>query len=180
MIFLVDLPDHAECSNSDYSRDENRSITNLVVQLMSLTPSWIKWIVFGDSTIIHAISKWQCSMIVSLQPDTYDRGSDSASSCEKDIMGYVAFRLHVINKMSPNVCFGTSPAYLKEFQEHMLKQSKGNLLYCQLVLDLIESGNLVLKTPNFKVLPIDLHEALLLLLNLKFPRYVFIAILVRS
>ena len=47
--------------------------------------------------------------------------------------------------------------------------SRGCLLYCKILLDLIEQGHLVVKSSNYKILPINLSEIFLLQFNLKFP-----------
>ena len=56
-----------------------------------------------------------------------------------------------------------------KFCAHVQTLSRGCFLYCKLLLDLIEKGHLVLKSSNYKILPVNLSETFLLLFNLKFP-----------
>ena len=56
-----------------------------------------------------------------------------------------------------------------KFCAHLQTLSRGCFLYCKLLLDLIEKGHLVLKSSNYKILPVNLSEIFLLLFNLKFP-----------
>ena len=56
-----------------------------------------------------------------------------------------------------------------KFCAHVQTLSRGCFLYCKLLLDLIERGHLVLKSSNYKILPVNLSEIFLLLFNLKFP-----------
>ena len=56
-----------------------------------------------------------------------------------------------------------------KFCAHVQTLSRGCFLYCKLLLDLIEKGHLVLKSTNYKILPVNLSEIFLLLFNLKFP-----------
>ena len=56
-----------------------------------------------------------------------------------------------------------------KFCAHVQTLSRGCFLYCKLLLDLIEKGHLVLKSSNYKILPVNLSEIFLLLFNLKFP-----------
>lgn len=55
------------------------------------------------------------------------------------------------------------------FIEHLSAVSKGNLLYLKLTLNLIQKNLLVMKSASYKVLPNNLTEVFLLMVNLKFP-----------
>lgn len=90
-----------------------------------------------------------------------------------DCRDYVTTRI----QMSPNLqtqisaVSGASKEIdaIGEFVDHSVSLCKGNILYLRLTLNLIEQGQLVLKSVNFKIVPVSLSEVFLLLFNMRFP-----------
>lgn len=184
LIILVDSLDQAaaQCNRRD---SRSISIVELVTQLMSAGPPWMRWLISLDSyNWRDTLSDTHCSVVDNLltccdltaAPNTNgaaDTDPSYMADCDRDVMEYVAYRLHMSNDLNANVgSVSSSPntSLRHKFQQHVVKQSQGNFLYCKLVLDLVENGHLVLKSSNFKILPVDLHEVLLLTFNLKYPR----------
>lgn len=90
----------------------------------------------------------------------------------RDCRLYVDYRLATSVQLQHNVSAttgvpdGDDP--LSHFASHIVGLAKGNMLYLRLVLDLIESGRLRLKSANYSVLPLNLVEVFQLMFNLKF------------
>lgn len=58
--------------------------------------------------------------------------------------------------------------FQNKFAQHLIGLSECNYLFVKLTLDLIEKGNLVVKSANFRVLPRTFDDLLRLYFNLKF------------
>lgn len=58
--------------------------------------------------------------------------------------------------------------FQNKFSQHLIGLSESSYLFAKLTLDLIEKGNLVIKSSNFKVLPKNFDDLLKLYFNLKF------------
>ena len=56
-----------------------------------------------------------------------------------------------------------------KFGQHVCALSGANYLFAKLTLDLIERGQLVIKSANFRVLPASMHDLIKLHFNLRFP-----------
>lgn len=61
------------------------------------------------------------------------------------------------------------PAASSKLGSHLVGRSQGSYLYLKLILDLLEKGHLVIKSSNYKVLPVSLTELYLLQCNIRFP-----------
>ena len=182
VIILVDSLNDAEFHKPDHGD----TITSFISKIMSYTPSWLKWIVTVKTTHKDLLNDLPFSRMtlweepVKRVDQSVNRSNNNDTKSDSDIMKqthdlleYITYRAHVSNDLKANICMGCNtpdPNLQRKFYHHLVSQSKGNFLYCKLVLDLIESGYLVLKTANFKILPVNLHEVLLLNFNLKFPR----------
>lgn len=176
VIIIVDSLNDAEYHKPDHGD----TITSFIEKILPHAPSWIKWIVTVKSSHQEIIQGLPLT-VFDLWPQVTKGGAannDTAAEHQQqmhntDVLEYVTYRSHISNELKANICVGCNapdPSLQRKFFQHLVSQSKGNFLYCKLVLDLIENGNLVLKTANFKILPVNLHEVLLLQFNLKFPR----------
>lgn len=58
--------------------------------------------------------------------------------------------------------------FQNKFIQHLINLSEFNYLFIRLTLDLVEKGNLIIKSANFKVLPKNFDDLLKLYFNLKF------------
>ena len=95
----------------------------------------------------------------------------------KDLADFVSLRVHQSIRIQTNITpktkssGGDSEAAItqkEKFIRHLTGLSKGNFLFAKLTLELIEKGNLVVKSSSFKVLPVSLPEIFRLELNLRF------------
>ncbi len=89
---------------------------------------------------------------------------------DHDLQSYILHRIHrsaeiqnniSLNGKMDNTSFGKLSSHLKAL-------SQGSLLYLKLTFDLIERGYLVLKSSNYKVVPVSLAEVYLLQCNMRF------------
>ncbi len=82
------------------------------------------------------------------------------------------YRLNSSNVLRHQVCVTSglpeNADPIGHFAQHLVTVAKGNLLYIRLTLDLLERGQLRLKSANYSVLPVSLPEVFLLMFNLKF------------
>ena len=88
-----------------------------------------------------------------------------------DIYAYVNRRIDLTPAIQNNI--DTSGIRLEAVAQaklvaHVAGLARGCFLYCKLLLDLIEYGPLVLKSSNYKILPINLAEIFLLQLSMRF------------
>lgn len=110
----------------------------------------------------------------------------NADHVRQDVMEYATYRIYTSDQLRANMCVGGSSSasaassavdgggsgggsFQTRVCEHLQALSRGSFLYCKLVLDLVERGQLVLKTANFKIVPVTLGEVFLLSMNLRFP-----------
>lgn len=188
VVILVDSLNDAEYHKPDYGE----TITSFIAKVIPYTPSWMKWVITVNSSHIGLLADLPLSKVILWQEEPATANSVIANkdirnsnnnvtaktssqndNHNNDILEYITYRAHISNELKANICMGCNtpdPSLRRKFYKHLVTQSKGNFLYCKLVLDLIESGCLLLKTSNFKILPVNLHEVLLLHFNLKFPR----------
>jgi len=181
MIILVDSLNDAEYHKPDHGD----SLAGFINRVLPFVPPWIKFVVTVNTSHVDMLHQLPLPQLVLYQREkTANSKTDNnrnvsshltseISKHDKDILEYITYRAHVSNEIKANICMGCitpDPNLQRQFYHHLVKQSKGNLLYCKLILDLIQAGSLVLKTANFKILPVNLHEVLLLSFNLKFPR----------
>lgn len=176
IIILVD----SLCDAEYHKPDHGDTITSFISRVLPHSPTWIKWVVTVKSSHkdllngipLSTLNLWQ-EVSTKQEMNQGANNNDEIPKHNTDLLEYATYRAHVSNELKANICVGSNapdPNLQKKFFHHLISQAKGNFLYCKLVLDLIENGCLVLKTSNFKILPMNLHEVLLLNFNLKFPR----------
>ncbi len=95
----------------------------------------------------------------------------SSDYIHNDLQAYINYRINTTADIRNNIALNgkLEVATQLKFCAHVQTLSRGCFLYCKLLLDLIEKGHLVLKSSNYKILPVNLAEIFLLLFNLKFP-----------
>ena len=81
---------------------------------------------------------------------------------------YITSRIHV----APNSPVSQTPRInrnlVAKFSNFLITKARGCFLYVKLILDLVEKGNLTVKSGSFKVVPQNLAEIYQLAFNLKF------------
>jgi ankyrin repeat protein len=171
----------------DYSDNISRFLLNSIEK--NLFPKWFKFLItVRDDKKITFKSNF-CSII------KLDSQSNSNSfNITKDLNDYVTNRIQKSLDIQKNIlCLTLSndnitPAtttsqttngnfatlnkfdlnFHNKFVQHIVKLSSSNYLYLKLLLDLIERGNLIIKSSNFNAIPKDFTNLLRLYFNLKF------------
>uniref|UniRef100_A0A182W197 Uncharacterized protein n=1 Tax=Anopheles minimus TaxID=112268 RepID=A0A182W197_9DIPT len=160
-VILVD----ALCEAEYHRPDHGDTIASFLQRMSEHFPSWLK-----------VIATIRTQMLEFCKGLPYTKMSlDSWTTNEllqKDILEYITYRINQSQSIQHNVAGGkeivNTSAHFK-FAQHLLALSKGSFLFAKLTLDLIERGNLVIKSSSFKVLPVSLAQIFLLNFNLRFP-----------
>ena len=160
-IILVDSLNEAEFHKPDYGD----TIASFLCRHANKFPGWLKLVVSVQSDLQDITVPLPFHRI-SLNPQT-NHPSDQVAN---DIMSYVDYRISHSPSIQKNLAVnGRFDKDLQaKFTTHVQSLSRGCFLYTRLVLDLIERGQLVPKSSNYKILPVNLSEVFLLLFNLKF------------
>lgn len=97
--------------------------------------------------------------------------TDSDERLTKDITDYVQSKVASSSNILPNIRHSktvTDTELVSRLTQHLAAKARGCFLYVKLILDLLERGNLVIKSATFKVLPQTLSEIYQLEFNLRF------------
>uniref|UniRef100_A0A4Y0BL15 RING-type domain-containing protein n=1 Tax=Anopheles funestus TaxID=62324 RepID=A0A4Y0BL15_ANOFN len=160
-VILVD----ALCEAEYHRPDHGDTVASFLQRMSDHFPPWLK-----------VIATIRTQMLEFCKGLPYTKMSlDSWTTNEllqKDILEYITYRINQSQSIQHNVAGGkeivNTSAHFK-FAQHLLALSKGSFLFAKLTLDLIERGNLVIKSSSFKVLPVSLAQIFLLNFNLRFP-----------
>ncbi|KAM4598748.1 protein TANC2 [Polymixia lowei] len=160
-IILIDGLNEAEFHKPDYGD----TVTSFLSAVVHTFPSWLKVIATVRTThqdITHSLPFHHISL---------DRMEEN-DAIDHDLQGYLMQRIHASAEIQSNVSLSNGRldnTALAKLSSHLKSLSRGSYLYLKLTLDLIEKGFLVLKSSNFKVVPVSLAEVYLLQLNMRFP-----------
>ena len=159
-VILVDSLNEAEFHKPDYGD----TIASFLTKHIAKFPTWLKVIV-SVRTMLQDLTKFLPFQRVSLDKSL---GSDYI---HQDVKEYVNYRINNTPAIRNNIALNGKLEVTTQtkFTNHMLALSRGCMLYCKLLLDLIEKGYLVLKSTNYKILPVTLSEIFLLQFNLRLP-----------
>lgn len=159
-LILVDGLSDAEFHKSDYGD----TIASFLARHMTRFPQWLKLVISVRSSFA------ELTKMMPIQRISLDKVSNS-EFIQKDAELYISHRLQLSNTLRTNVSLNgkVEQSMISKFRSHLQSLSRGCFLYLKLTLDLIEQGYLVMKSPSYKVLPINLSEIFLLQCNLKFP-----------
>ncbi|XP_064595070.1 protein TANC2-like isoform X3 [Liolophura sinensis] len=159
-IILIDSLNEAEFHKPDYGD----TIASFLAWHISKFPAWLK-VVVTVRTVLQDIVKPLPFYRISLDKVV------SSDYIMRDLQEYVLHRINTSATIKSNIALNgklESSTQMK-FCSHLQALSKGCFLYCKLALDLIEKGHLVLKSTNYKIVPVNVSEVFLLHFNLKFP-----------
>ncbi|XP_029364330.1 protein TANC2 [Echeneis naucrates] len=159
-IILIDGLNEAEFHRPDYGD----TLTSFLSRNIGKFPSWLKVI-----TTVRT-SHQESTHSLPFHRISLDKMENNA--IDQDLQGYLMQRIHSSGEIQSNVSLSNGRldnAALTKLISHLKSLSRGSYLYLKLTLDLIERGYLVLKSSNFKVVPVSLAEVYLLQLNMKFP-----------
>ncbi|KAJ8307276.1 hypothetical protein KUTeg_015360 [Tegillarca granosa] len=159
-LVLVDSLNEAEFHKPDYGDTLSSFLCRHVVDL----PKWMKLVVTVQTVFQDITNGLPFSQIC------IDKG-DYLEMITRDLQDYVNHRIEISANIKNNISLNgrLEIGNQVKFCTHMQSLSKGSFLFCKLTLDLIEEGHLVLKSSNYKILPMNISEVFLLRFNLKFP-----------
>ena len=158
-LLLVDSLNEAEFHKPDYGD----TIASFLCRHINKFPPWLK-LVISVQSVLQDITR----------PLPFHRVYIDKMSNEmiaRDLLEYVSYRVNTDTCIRNNIALNgkLEQTTLQKFCSHVQTLSKGCFLYCHLVLDLIQKGHVVLKSSNYKILPVNVSEIFLLHFNLKFP-----------
>ncbi|XP_057656321.1 protein TANC2 isoform X2 [Diorhabda carinulata] len=163
-VILID----ALCEAEYHRPDHGDTITTFLLKHISSFPSWLKVITTVRSQL-EEVTKQLPFTRISLD------NIQSNDNIQKDIIGYINFRVQNNQAIQSNLTATNngktenSSVCQSKFAQHLLNVSQGSFLFVKLTLDLLEKGQLVVKSSGYKVLPVNLAEIYLLHFNLRFP-----------
>lgn len=158
----------ALCDAEYHRPDHGDTITTFLLKHIPNFPSWLK-VVATVRTHLQELTKQFPFTRITL--DNFQ----SSENIQKDILGYINFRLQNSPCIQSNVTLTTNgklesgSVSQHKFSQHLLGLSQGSFLFAKLTLDLLERGQLVAKSSGYKVLPVTLSQIYLLHFNLRFP-----------
>ncbi|XP_060774655.1 protein TANC1 isoform X2 [Neoarius graeffei] len=158
-IILVDGLNEAEFHKPDYGD----TIASFITKIISKFPIWLKLVVTVRVNLVDVTSLLPFP-IISLD-DTHEK------SISADLHAYVQHRVDHSTSILSNITVNgkVEPAASSKLSSHLVGRSQGSYLYLKLILDLLEKGHLVIKSSNYKALPMSLTELYLLQCNIRFP-----------
>lgn len=158
-LVLVDSLNEAEFHKPDYGD----TIASFLTHHIGHFPKWLK-LVLTVQSVFQEITKSLPFHRVCL-----DRLANNEMIVH-DLQEYINYRVDTSSKIKNNIALNgrLEAATQMKFCTHLQSLSKGSILYCKLTLDLIERGHLVLKSTNYKILPVNISEVFLLHFNMKF------------
>ncbi|XP_036344915.1 protein TANC2-like, partial [Rhagoletis pomonella] len=158
-VILVD----ALCEAEYHRPDHGNTIATFLAKMTQHFPSWLKVVATVRTQMLEFVKG------LSYTKMTLDSWA-SNDLLQKDMLDYITFRVNHSVEIQNNIgaIKDHSSGQLK-FIGHLQALTKGSMLYAKLILDLIERGQLVIKSTSYKVLPVSLAQIFLLHFNLRFP-----------
>uniref|UniRef100_A0A8C1SRT7 Tetratricopeptide repeat, ankyrin repeat and coiled-coil containing 2 n=1 Tax=Cyprinus carpio TaxID=7962 RepID=A0A8C1SRT7_CYPCA len=160
LIILIDGLNEAEFHKPDYGD----TIVSFLCKTIKKFPAWLKLLV-TVRTSLQEITKPLSFHQISL--DTLEEND----AIDHDLQSYILHRIHSSAEIQNNISLNgkMDNTSFGKLSSHLKALSQGSLLYLKLTFDLIERGYLVLKSSNYKVVPVSLAEVYLLQCNMRFP-----------
>nr|XP_036214254.1 protein TANC1 isoform X1 [Bactrocera oleae] len=158
-VILVD----ALCEAEYHRPDHGHTIATFLAKMTQHFPSWLKVVATVRTQMLEFVKG------LSYTKMTLDSWA-SNDLLQKDMLDYITFRVNHSVEIQNNIAAvkDHNSGQLK-FIGHLQTLTKGSMLYAKLILDLIERGQLVIKSTSYKVLPVSLAQIFLLHFNLRFP-----------
>ncbi|XP_026319302.1 protein TANC2 isoform X3 [Hyposmocoma kahamanoa] len=159
-IILVD----GLCEAEYHRPDHGYTIASFLARHVAEMPVWLK---------VVATVRTQFLEIAKQLP--YTRLSlDDSDNVHKDLLEYFSTRLQAAPIIETNIKCSTGKSEgahnsVMKFAQYVLHLSQGSFLFLKLILDLLERSHIVVKSTNYKVVPISLAQIFLLQFNLRFP-----------
>lgn len=158
-VILVD----ALCEAEYHRPDHGHTIATFLAKMTQYFPSWLKVVATVRTQMLEYVKG------LSYTKMTLDSWA-SNDLLQKDMLDFITFRVNNSSDIQKNIAIvkDHNTGQLK-FIGHLQSLTKGSMLYAKLILDLIEKGQLVIKSTSYKVLPVSLAQIFLLHFNLRFP-----------
>ncbi|XP_049872678.1 protein TANC2 isoform X4 [Pectinophora gossypiella] len=159
-IILVD----GLCEAEYHRPDHGYTIASFLARHVPEMPTWLK---------VVATVRTQFLEIAKQLP--YTRLSlDDSDNVHKDLLEYFNARVQAAPIIETNIKCSTGKSEgvhnsVLKFAQYVLHLSQGSFLFLKLILDLLERSHIVVKSTNYKVVPISLAQIFLLQFNLRFP-----------
>ncbi|XP_045769390.1 protein TANC2 isoform X3 [Maniola jurtina] len=159
-IILVD----GLCEAEYHRPDHGYTIATFLARHVPEMPSWLK---------VVATIRTQFLELTKQLP--YTRLSlDDSDNVHKDLLEYFNARVQTAPIIETNIKSSTGKTEgmhnsVMKFAQYVLHLSQGSFLFLKLILDLLERSHIVVKSTNYKVVPISLAQIFLLQFNLRFP-----------
>ncbi|CAK1585162.1 unnamed protein product [Parnassius mnemosyne] len=159
-IILVD----GLCEAEYHRPDHGHTIASFIARHIAEMPTWLK-IVTTVRTQFLELTKQLPYTRLSL---------DESENVHKDLLKYFNVRLQAAPIIETNIKCSTGKSEgahnsVMKFAQYVLHLSQGSFLFLKLILDLLERSHIVVKSTNYKVVPISLAQIFLLQFNLRFP-----------
>ncbi|XP_050563444.1 protein TANC2 isoform X4 [Spodoptera frugiperda] len=159
-IILVD----GLCEAEYHRPDHGYTIASFLARHVPEMPTWLK-VVATVRTQFLELSKQLPYTRLSL---------DESDNVNKDLLEYFNTRLQAAPIIETNIKCSTGKSEgvhnsVMKFAQYVLHLSQGSFLFLKLILDLLERSHIVVKSTNYKVVPISLAQIFLLQFNLRFP-----------
>ncbi|XP_051530898.1 protein TANC2-like isoform X1 [Myxocyprinus asiaticus] len=160
LIILIDGLNEAEFHKPDYGD----TIVSFLCKTINKFPVWLKLLV-TVRTSLQEITKTLPFHRISLD------ALEENDAIDQDLQSYILHRIHSSVEIQNNISLNgkMDNTTFSKLSSHLKALSQGSLLYLKLTFDLIERGYLVLKSSNYKVVPVNLAEVYLLQCNMRFP-----------
>ncbi|XP_073774154.1 protein TANC2 isoform X4 [Danio rerio] len=160
LIILIDGLNEAEFHKPDYGD----TIVSFLCKTINKFPAWLKLVVTVRTTL-QEITKPLPFHQISLD------ALEENDAIDHDLQGYILHRIHSSAEIQNNISLNgkMDNSSFGKLSSHLKALSQGSFLYLKLTFDLIERGYLVLKSSNYKVVPVSLAEVYLLQCNMRFP-----------
>ncbi|CAH2046614.1 unnamed protein product, partial [Iphiclides podalirius] len=152
------------CEAEYHRPDHGYTIASFLARHVAEMPNWLK---------IVATVRTQFLELTKQLP--YTRLSlDESENVHKDLLRYFNARLQAAPIIETNIKCSTGKTEsahnsVMKFAQYVLHLSQGSFLFLKLILDLLERSHIVVKSTNYKVVPISLAQIFLLQFNLRFP-----------
>ena len=159
-LILIDSFNEAEFHRPDYGD----TVASFLTKHIAKFPPWLK-VIGTVRTVLQDLTKFLPFHRVSLDKIVVN------DYIHRDLLDYINFRVSTTQEIRNNIAMNgkLDSSTQHKFSSHLQTLSRGCFLYCKLLLDLIKQRHLVLKSSNYKILPVNLSEVFLLKFNLKFP-----------
>lgn len=157
------------CEAEIHRPDHGLTLGSFLAKHLEHFPDWLK-IVCTVKSGMQEVTRALPFQTINLEKTDVDE------RLNKDMTDYINLRISKSLSLQANIT-PTSTSKIKEdfggpkerITQYLVQMARGSFLYVKMTLDLLERGNLVIKSSSFNVLPTSLSEIFLLEFNLKFP-----------